>query len=102
MCAFRQLVKHLRREFPEYHVSVRRCPHIRDMYGDCLKLDDGSYRIRVERKLPESAAIMVLVHEWSHVLCWDTDTHKSEHGPKFGLAYSRTWRSYLRWLDSGQ
>ncbi len=96
---FASLVRHLRNDFPDYRFSVRRVPYKVD-YGRCHKQSNGSFHIRVRKDLEEGVQCLILVHEIAHMLSWETDKHPSDHGGRFGLAYSRAWQSYLRWLET--
>ena len=90
-----ELAAHFRREFP-YRVTLRRLPRLRN-FGSTVKQKDGSFCIKLRSTLCEGGQIAFLIHEWSHVVSWDSDVHPTDHGPMFGLAYSEVWQSYLRW-----
>ena len=91
------LARHLRASFPTYRVRVRRLT-LRDAWADCDKQKDGSYLIRIEKRVDATAQTILLIHEWAHVLSWETDRHPSDHGGRFGWAYSRVYQAYLDWL----
>jgi len=38
-----------------------------------------------------------LMHEWAHVLTWDKDV--DDHGPRWGKAYAKVYRTALGWAD---
>jgi len=61
--------------------------------GDC-DLINGHFYIRIDRKLCEDVAILILFHEWSHALSWK-DTRRHDHGQAWGKAYSKVWS---RWV----
>lgn len=97
---YRKLVNSIKSHFPEYNVCVRRLPMSQKDYGDCLKLDDGSFRIRINRTLSPELAFEIFIHEMAHVLCWDQPG--SDHGPQWGKAYSRVYRAYLKEYSKSQ
>ena len=95
MKIYRQLVRALASEFPDYKVSVRRVRHIADSaYGDCLKVGQNRFRVRISRSLDEDSAILNLMHEWAHVLNWPCPF--GDHGPEWGVAYSRVYQVWER------
>jgi len=96
---FGGLVKHFKREFG-FRVSIRRTKMPKRYFGWTRKELDGSFTIRIDRALDDSAQTLALIHEMAHVVGWDADTHRSDHGPRFGMAYAKVWRSYLTWINS--
>jgi len=50
------------------------------------------FSITLDHRLSWEATWVVLVHEWAHCLAWQQDHDTvDDHGPEFGLAYSRIW-----------
>lgn len=96
---FSSLVRHFKKEFAEYDFSVRRV-RLKTDFGYCRKLPSGKFEIRISNSIDEYAQLIVLPHEVGHMLSWEKDTHRSEHGPLFGISYSRAWQSYLRWINT--
>jgi hypothetical protein len=44
-----------------------------------------------------TSAVDTLIHELAHAVAWDKDD--IDHGPKWGVAYSKVYRLYLeKWL----
>jgi hypothetical protein len=82
---------------PVWPVEVRRVKMPKDAWGDCsLRKGKGGprYVIRVDRDLEPIAALQILIHEWAHVLSWGSESHLlDDHGPEFGLAYSRVYQA---------
>ena len=69
------VVRYLKRNLPPaYPISARR------MYGlsretmadiDLVEKDDKKkFVIRISRKLGNDIAILMLLHEWAHAICW--------------------------------
>lgn len=83
-----------RRHFPEYQFTARRVRVPQDCYGDCLKLEDGTFRIRISKDLTEAIAIETLIHEMAHILAWEKPG--DPHGSAWGQAYSKCYRIYLK------
>jgi len=94
------LLRFLRKNiaFP-YPISIRRVKLPNDRIGDC-DFENGKFKIRIDRSLPELLAMDILIHEISHALSWESDKHLTDHGPKWGLAYSKTYRTFLQWLKA--
>lgn len=92
------LLRFLRKnvDFP-YPIRVKRCKVPKDRNGDCT-FRNKEYIVRIDSDASQLLAIETLIHELSHALSWHTDDHHTEHGPKWGLAYSRIYRKYLIWL----
>lgn len=99
MDGFSRLAKHFKEAYPELSLSVRRCVTPNTKAADCEQKHDGSYRIRISNEVDATAQTVLLIHEVAHAISWNKDTHPSDHGPKFGIAYARVWRSFLDFLD---
>lgn len=84
------LVQHLRFPHP-LTLRVTRLPKRRD--GDCT-LKNGKFDIRINRVLPVNQAIDAMLHELAHALSLEKDA--DAHGPAWGIAYSRVYRSFLQ------
>ena len=79
--------------------------------GSCVR-DKNRFVIRLSHELDEAHAVETLVHEWAHALAWslecdrltkdasipDDDFQEQSHGPSWGVAYARTWQTFLRIL----
>ncbi len=71
----------------------------KDHDGDCtLNRKKGSFLVRIEKSLSETAAIETLLHEVAHCLAWDKD-YDEDHGPSWGKAYSVVYRKFLEWNE---
>lgn len=99
---FRKVVRVLRLKCPaDRPIYVRRTKVPRDCEGDCNYKQDH-YLIRIDRALPEYAAIEILMHEWGHVLSWKKCS-KDEHCNEWGKAYSKVYRAFLKeFLDDDE
>lgn len=98
--AVSDLAEHFRREF-RVRLSLRRVERLRN-FGSASRNKDGRFVIKIRKDLCEGGQIAFLIHEMSHVVSWESDTHQSDHGPMFGLAYSEVWQSYLRWTGHAE
>ena len=63
-------------------------------YGTCQKVGLNKYKIIINNKIDECAAIFTLIHEAAHALCWGDDNH----GVCWARAYSKIFKLYLEWL----
>jgi Zn-dependent peptidase ImmA (M78 family) len=101
METYRKIIKLLKEHCPpKYPISVRRV-ELKGYDGLCKK-KDGKFSIKINRDLDEKAAIDVLIHEWSHAICW-TDQHdamsteefnRTMHGDHWGIAYAKVYRIF--------
>jgi hypothetical protein len=57
--------------------------------------------IRISRKLGNDISILMLLHEWAHALCWQVGQKFEcpDHGAEWGVAYSRVYRAFEKYLD---
>jgi hypothetical protein len=93
--SFQDAVKLLREDLPpSCPVLVKRCKMASDDAGDCAK-EDGRFIIRVSNTLHDDAAILILFHEWSHALCWESKFMPGDHHVVWGIAYSMVWKTWL-------
>lgn len=92
---YRRVVIFLKKKFPQkYPVSVRRTA-ISNLYdGDC-SIKNKTFKIRINKKLPEYAAIDTLLHEYAHCVAWDKCSCE-EHCNEWGKAYSKLYRAFLK------
>lgn len=97
MSQYKSLVKYLHKAFPEIRFKVYR-RKLNGALGAC-ELGKGMFRIVLRSDLPEHALLVVLVHEFAHVITWHIDEHATDHGALFGVGYARVWRAYLNWID---
>ena len=101
MTPAQQLRIHLRilraRVPPIWPVRVRRVP-IKGRWGECQfnTDDDPFFRIKLDPTLEGLGLQSILIHEYAHCLAW-TSEHPtfSDHGPEFGLAYSRVYSALI-------
>lgn len=104
---FRDVVNYLKRNLPPAHkVSVRRSYGVpSDRLGDIALIEKDAtkaFLIRVTRKIANDLAILTLLHEWAHAICWQEGTKISlnDHGPEWGVAYSRVYLKFEEYLNS--
>ncbi|MCK9459728.1 MAG: hypothetical protein M0R80_08825 [Proteobacteria bacterium] len=99
---FHQVSNVLKKHFPNYKVSIRRVVVPPDIAGECCLLPTRKkckqFMIKIDHSLDEDAAILILLHEWSHILSWQA--RGDDHGIEWGKAYSRIYRVYLKdWIE---
>jgi len=88
---FLAAVASLRKKFPtDLPVIVRR-QKLEHNSGYCTKKDD-KFIIKICNTLDENTQVLILVHEWAHILAWDADG--GDHGPSWGKCYARCWRAF--------
>lgn len=80
-------------------ISVRRVKLPSGSLGDVCMTDDGRFAIRIEKSLKEVPAIDTLIHEIAHCVAWHQD---NGHGKAWGVAYSKVYRLYLKWLRESE
>ncbi len=100
--SFRDTLKQLRKDLkPMFPVEVELTNKLgrKDTLGYCKLEDTGKgykFVIRIRATLPEDLASMILMHEWGHALYWDFNESKApHHGPEWGIAFARVWRSVV-------
>lgn len=95
---FLQALNKLRKDIPPpLPTQVRRIKikDEEDTIGFCEKRGKKFY-IKIDKRLSEQMAIMILLHEWAHALSWPYCGSKEEdHGPEWGIAYAKVWRAYM-------
>lgn len=94
---FKGFVRFLKSHYPKKRVSVRRVPVQDDRFGDCDRLKDGSFRIRIGKHLDEGGALHMLIHEWAHVLSWRDKG--PDHGLRWVKAYRDVYELYEQWIQ---
>lgn len=94
--SFKSVVQMLREDLPPaFPVTVNRCKVSSEIAGDCAKKGER-FIIRISSGLEEDAAILILMHEWAHALAWTFErAGVRDHGPEWGVAYSRVYRCWL-------
>lgn len=102
---FPDTVRFLKKHLPATHpVSVRRVKLKGDASAECTlkSCKDGSkkFLIRIDKRLPNDAAILVLIHEWAHLMVWSLETgEQEEHTIAWALAYKRVYNKYFETED---
>lgn len=66
-----------------------------DGYDGVTYQINDKFHIKISKDLKETQAIDALIHEMAHCLCWKKE---KEHGNLWGIAYSKVYRAYLKWL----
>lgn len=54
------------------------------------------FLIQIEKTLSEKSAIDTLIHEIGHCIAWEKSIG---HGVAWGIAYSKSYKMYLDWLE---
>jgi len=103
---FADVVKFLKKSIPPaFPVSARRKYGLpEDTAADCELVErDGKKKfiIRITRKVSNDISVLLILHEWAHAMCWQEDAkiELHDHGPEWGLAYSRVWYTFEKFLD---
>lgn len=67
-------------------------PKNMDEWGSCEKLESPDrFIIRIHQRLSDDWAVSILAHEWAHARAWTDDPTIPNHGPEWGIAYSRCY-----------
>lgn len=91
----RQLHNFFRKEL-DLPVSYRRIKLPKEKHGEAV-LRNQSYLIKIDRRLSETHAIEVLIHEYAHCLAWAKYDSGQGHCHSWGKAYSEIYRLFLEW-----
>lgn len=95
---FREVVKSVQEAFPlRYSVRVRRSLVPKDRSGDCwLDYPKRQFIIRVDKKLAQTWAVHIFLHEYAHAMSWKRryDCHDED----WGRAYSELYHHWLEFL----
>lgn len=91
----KEAVEILREHLPSSSkVVVRRRAGMK-LAGECSK-SKGKFYISIDKNLSEDCQVLMLLHEWSHMLSWDSIPDEGEeHGPTWGLAYALVYRIWI-------
>ena len=93
------MVRILKAAFPQYSVSVRRVKQSNlgnaGTYEQDPTIPKRRFWITINRESDEQTAIDTLLHEWAHVLGWESwDTTGQEHNPVWAHYYSIVYGIY--------
>lgn len=100
--SYQKVLRLLRKKLPPaFPVQVRRVKMNNTKDGYCYKVDEA-FQIRINRDLPEAAAIDALLHEWAHARAWNhihdsidnEEFEKVAHDASWGVAYSEVYRIF--------
>ncbi|RDJ35667.1 MAG: hypothetical protein DWQ19_12680 [Crenarchaeota archaeon] len=80
----------------KYPIYIRRVKLPDGFDGTCefRTTPKKCFLILINRKLSEAYSIDVAIHEVAHAMSWGKE--KDFHGPKWGIAYSKIYRKYLK------
>jgi hypothetical protein len=90
---FCELRDALKAEHPTLSISVRRCRVNRHLCGDCKRMKDH-FLIRISSTLSQQEQVDTLVHEIAHAAAWIEWEQTQQHGPIWGLEFSKAYRVY--------
>ena len=76
---------------PPFPVRVVRAPVPGGIAGD-TRLHRRGFVIRVCPRLPEEAAVLVLLHEWAHTFVYHWP--HGDHTAAWGVVYAMVWRAF--------
>lgn len=92
---FYKIINFLKKQCPaDLPIKIRRVKVPSNIDGDCT-LKDDYYLIRINKNLPEHIAIDTYIHEHAHCLTLK-DCKKDYHDHKWGIAYSKVYRAFLK------
>lgn len=97
---FANLVRFLKKQFPEIKFKVYRRSAPKGYWGWCDKNKKGEFIILIDKDTSYGGQVFMLIHELAHALSFDKDKHPSDHGPVFGMAYAKAWRIYQEWVKT--
>jgi hypothetical protein len=96
---FDTVLKALRKLKAPYPIKIKFIDKMdNDALGGCAleKIKGKDYLvIDLFRGMCEDTAVFILMHEWAHALSWVEQLELPDHGPEWGLAYSRIWRAVM-------
>lgn len=97
---FKEVARFLKKRVPlKIPVSVRRVKLKGDAAADCGYLEDkNKFLIRIDKSLPNDAAVLILLHEYAHAISWDVpgDSH---HHISWAIAYSKIYKVVFEDVD---
>lgn len=90
--ALRYWLAKFRRVFSPAYTILGKRSDLKGDYACVSQLTDGSFLVEIDRALSAEALEIILLHELAHVVAWDPGhPFQTDHGPEFGVAYSRVW-----------
>ncbi len=90
---FRKVAHFLRNNAEvEYPIYIRRIKMPYDLDGLCHFTGEHFY-IKINKDLSEEHCVDVALHEVAHAMAWDKKG--DDHGPNWGIAYSKIYRKFL-------
>lgn len=96
MSNFNKLRNLLKKQFPQYKVSVRRVK-LKKAYGTWQVIDRKKkmFLIKIDKSATEGEQIDSLCHEWSHI-CQADNTFEglNQHHSAWGITYAKLYRLY--------
>jgi hypothetical protein len=95
-CELRDLLK---AEHPTLSISVRRCKVSKMICGDCRRMKD-CFLIRISSRLNMQEQLDTLIHEIAHAASWIEWENTQQHGPLWGLEYSKAYRVYEKMVSA--
>lgn len=98
---FKEIIRLLKKRIPpKFSVKVRRVK-LNNNAGDC-EMIGKKFLIRVDSGLSHDAAVLILLHEWAHCLCWDSPKWlpgDKDHHLAWGIAYSHVYGVWLEFAN---
>lgn len=73
-----------------------RMPHL--IYGDTSRRGK-LFEIRISKAMSFQERIDTLLHEWAHMLAWNSPNPNEDHGPEWGVAHARLYTAYVKWME---
>ena len=98
---YQQISRKLKKDNLLGPVSVCRSKLSPSLDGDC-QVKNSCIVIRINRELEEGEAILTLLHEFSHAICFQTDkNYQGTHNAIWGKTYAKLYRNIVdNYMDS--
>ncbi len=93
------VLEYLQEELPCSYPARVRIMQLEGEYGYCdvRKNKDGEhyFLIVVCKGMDFLLSKDTLLHEYAHALCWESCPDEEPHGPEWGVAFSRVYRTAI-------
>jgi hypothetical protein len=99
-----KLIRHLKRKFPKYKISVRFVDKLpkdeceKEYDGDATHKPDGTWLIRIHRGITNQQMVSTILHEFAHV-SRGIPSRKDPHDKLFNEHLGRVFELYRNWNE---
>lgn len=99
----RNLFKYLNKELPLNKPVKLVQRDLKDCFGYCIEHDE-KYLITLHKPSSYYVKIDTLIHEYAHAITMYEGSYKdrdadSQHNARWGLCYSKVYRTYLKFVN---